>query len=397
MRRLVEGVIMKIVRWLLRGIAALFVLILLLLGISFLVNRGLPSGSENPAELSSAEKARLSEFSHVRRELGNEVWPGWGTAEIPTVLYNESYAFLVGYSNPPDGWIKVPQNDRRGGPWTAVPDDTFNGQPYYRQPLPTSGETPQAFTVKIGDRWATSMTTMEWMEISLANQFREDMLPPFLVPIFPYPLVTRLFIRGSDGYISALAHESFHAYQGTVTEAHLAAAETGVSSAENNYPWAETEGAWQTELELLAGALRAETEAETADLARQFLAQRAQRRENATLTTTTTNYERQREWLEGLARYIELEIWRQASLVNYEPAAAIQDDPDFSDYDGFNNRWTQEIDQMGRMAADWGDGRFYYSGMAQAVLLDRLMPGWKDQALEDGVFLEDLLEAAVEG
>jgi len=49
------------------------------------------------------------------------------------------------------------------------------------------------------------------------------------------------------------------------------------------------------------------------------------------------------------------------------------------------------------MAADWGDGRFYYSGMAQAVLLDRLMPGWKDQALEDGVFLEDLLEAAVEG
>jgi hypothetical protein len=388
---------MKIVRWLLRGIAALFVLILLLLGISFLVNRGLPSGSENPAELSSAEKARLSEFSHVRRELGNEVWPGWGTAEIPTVLYNESYAFLVGYSNPPDGWIKVPQNDRRGGPWTAVPDDTFNGQPYYRQPLPASGETPQAFTVKIGERWAVSMTTMEWMEISLANQFRED-LPPFLAPIFPYPLVTGLFIRGSDGYISLLAHESFHAYQGTVTEAHLAAAETGISLAEENYPWAETEAAWQTELDLLVEALQAETEAETADLARQFILQRSNRRVDTGLSLQSVEYERQREWLEGLARYVELEIWWQASQTeDYEPAAAIQDDPDFSNYSGFNRRWSQELDQIGRMAADWGDGRFYYSGMAQAVLLDRLMPGWKDQVLVDGVSLEGLLMTAVKG
>ncbi|NKQ36994.1 MAG: hypothetical protein HF973_15450 [Chloroflexi bacterium] len=50
---------------------------------------------------------------------------------------------------------------------------------------------------------------------------------------------------------------------------------------------------------------------------------------------------------------------------------------------------------MGRMADDVGDGRFYYSGMAQAALLDRLLPDWKEQALTDGVFLEDLLETAV--
>lgn len=47
------------------------------------------------------------------------------------------------------------------------------------------------------------------------------------------------------------------------------------------------------------------------------------------------------------------------------------------------------------MADDVGDGRFYYSGMAQAALLDRLLPDWKEQALTDGVFLEDLLETAV--
>jgi hypothetical protein len=32
--------------------------------------------------------------------------------------------------------------------------------------------------------------------------------------------------------------------------------------------------------------------------------------------------------------------------------------------------------------------------MAQANLLDRLAPGWKDRALDDGVYLEDLLASA---
>jgi len=76
-------------------------------------------------------------------------------------------------------------------------------------------------------------------------------------------------------------------------------------------------------------------------------------------------------------------------------AAALAADPDFARYAGFEKRWAQEAAQMGRMAGDEGDGRFYYSGMAQAVLLDRLLPDWKEQALADDVFLEDLLETAV--
>jgi hypothetical protein len=37
----------------------------------------------------------------------------------------------------------------------------------------------------------------------------------------------------------------------------------------------------------------------------------------------------------------------------------------------------------------------YYTGMAQALLLDRLSPGWKDRAFEQGVWVEDLLRQAV--
>lgn len=390
---------MKVKKWILRGIAGLVALCLVLAGVSAWINRSLPTQSAEVERLSEAEKARLAEFMQVQQQLGSNVWPGWETAVSPAVLYNEATVFLVGLSNPPAGWLKVPQNEARGDSWEMVPDDLFNGEPYYRQPLPASGETPQAFTVMVGDQWAVSMPTKEWMEISLANQFR-DSLPAFLEPIFPYSLFTGLFLRGSDGYISLLAHESFHAYQGTISPARLAAAETAVSRSESSYPWSDEElqAAWQTELDLLAAAVQAESTEEMAALARDFLNQRDRRRQEAALNDGLMDYERQREWLEGLARYVELETWRQASLAEgYAPAGALQADPDFADYATFARRWAQEIDQIGRMADDEGDGRFYYSGMAQAVLLDRLMPGWKAQALDEAVFLEDLLAAAVSG
>ena len=50
---------------------------------------------------------------------------------------------------------------------------------------------------------------------------------------------------------------------------------------------------------------------------------------------------------------------------------------------------------MQMMAEDRGDGRFYYTGMAQAFLLDKLMLEWKLQAFEEDVWLDELLEIAV--
>lgn len=212
----------------------------------------------------------------------------------------------------------------------------------------------------------------------------------------PVQSTEAVLLRGSDGYISLLAHESFHAFQGTAAPERLATAERALA-AEAAYPWQDAglQADWQTELDFLAAALAAESEAETIALTTQFLSQRQQRRPEAGLTDAQINFERQREWLEGLARYVELEIWRQAAQSDYRPIPALADDGDFGEYTGFDRRWSQEVDQIRRMANDEGEGRFYYTGMAQAVLLDRLMPGWKQAIFADGVFLEDLLATAV--
>jgi hypothetical protein len=139
---------------------------------------------------------------------------------------------------------------------------------------------------------------------------------------------------------------------------------------------------WQTELDLLAEALQTSDRALTIELARHFLKVCATRRASAHLSPELVAYERQREWLEGLARFVELEIWRQANAGAYMPLPDTVKLNDFDSYTGFETRWSQEVQQIKRMADDTGDGRFYYSGMPQAVLLDRLMPGWRERAFD---------------
>jgi hypothetical protein len=51
---------------------------------------------------------------------------------------------------------------------------------------------------------------------------------------------------------------------------------------------------------------------------------------------------------------------------------------------------------MKRQAGREGEARFYYTGMAQAMLLDRLLPGWKTRALSRDIWLETLLAEAVQ-
>lgn len=378
-------------------VAVLLVLCLGVAAVSLVTNRNLPTDEIAVAQLSELDKARLAEMIHLRETLGNAAWPGWGAADIPLIVYNDAYAFLVGYDGePPAGWIKAPQGDRYGNPWQVVPDDDFQGRPYYRTPLPENGRTPEAFTVQVGNQWVASMQTRPMMRVTIAQQF-SDVLPGGAGEALPYALVADLFLRNSDSYVALMLHESFHAFQGRQAPERLAAAERATAQ-EAAYPYEEEAfvAAWQEELDLLQAAVRAEDAAETAALAHQFLAQRAARRAEANLSGALVDYERQREWLEGSALYNELTILRLAQeRDDYQPVAAMAADPEFDDYDAFAQRWQQETDQIGRMAGNDGDGRFYYSGMAQAVLLDRLMPGWKQTAFAEGVFLEDLLAEAL--
>ena len=360
--------------------------------VSALYNLTLPTESKVKDLLTQNEKACISEAMNLQQKMGNEVWHGWGDLQIPVIVYNEKYAFLTGCSNPSAGWIKMPKEELRGTAWKVVKNDSFGGSSYYRQILPNPDITPECFTVKVGERWVTSMQTKEYAAVTFYKNLHNE-LPPVLNVIFPYKIFWQLLMGSTENYIAGLEHEAFHAFQGTEVPQRLAEAESPPFS--KDYPWEKSGNGWNEEINLLMEAYHTKSNEAASKLGAQFLAKRNERREKSNLSDEIIRYEQKREWLEGLAKYVELKIGVMASEnKNYKHVIEIESVPGFKNYKTSASRFKQQIGDVKGIGNRPADTRFYYTGMLQAVMLDRLMPDWKKEAFNEGVYLEDLLEIA---
>jgi len=341
--------------------------------ISALNNRNLPQ-AETAGKLSELDKARLLEAVHLRANLGDQVWPGWGSAAIPLIVWNDAYEFLADFSGGAPGW-------------EIVPEDELAGRAYFRR----AADDPQNFAVPVGDSWAASMGSKSNTDAFLISQFR-DRFPPLLKQIFPY----RLLIQPSETQIGGLLHESFHVLQKQTAPGRLDEAEAAHRFGdEYDAVAADFAPEFKQESALLARALGAKTRGEKADLVQQFLALRDARRDAFGLTGEMVDYERWLEWEEGVAKYIEVASLKKASETpTYNPLSEMAADPDFRAYRAFNRRWSQEMIQL-RYQTTAGESQLYMTGMAEAFLLDGLLPGWKESYWGENVFLEDLLRGAV--
>jgi hypothetical protein len=338
-------------------------------------NQKLPSGPAITDRMEQLDKIRLQEAFHLKAELGDAIWPGYAALEAPVIIWNQDYEFLFGVSAPPSDWEQVP-------------DDDFEGDIYFRRPA----DDPQNFAVPVGEQWAASVFTKYRLDASLISAIRE-LMPPVILDIFPY----RIFIQPSELQIAGVQHEYFHVVQAVFAPEKFAEAEA-IYQYDDRY-WAldgDMQPAWREEIDLLIKAAEISSDSDAAELARQFLAQRDQRRQDFSLDADLIAYEMSIEWLEGTAKYVELRSWLVAgSDRTYLPLAAMGNDPDFENYEDFDGQWNQAIRQSRHQAKESGDVRFYYTGMLQAFLLDRLMPDWKARGMEDGVTLEGLLQEAV--
>lgn len=357
------------------GFLIVVVACLLLAAFSALSNRNLPS-EDHSAQLSSVDKARLLEALQLKSALGDKVWRGWGSKNIPVIIWNRSYEFLTNDTG------DIPAD------WSRVAEDQLNGQPYFRR----SSKEPQNFAVQVGNTWAASIATKQDTDIFLIRTFQQ-VLPTPLKQIFPY----RLLIQPSETQIGSLLHETFHVYQYQIAPERIAEAESTHKLEEQYDSFAESfHSELNKESKVLADALNAKTQAEKIKLVRQFLAMRDTRRKNHNLRADLINYERWIEWEEGTAKYVEVAILKQAGITpEYQPLIAFKDDPDFKEYRKVDQRWSQELFQLRYQTS--GETQFYMTGMAQAFLLDDLMPDWKEKYWTENIFLEDLLRGATAG
>jgi hypothetical protein len=360
-------------RGLILTIGGLLGLCLVLSSISALGNRNLPQ-ADTADRIAPLDKARLAEAIHLRASLGDGIWPGFGEAQIPILLSNAAYEFLVKYPGRPPV------------EWNAVAGDSFLNGTYYRRPAGDS----QNFAVPVGDGWAAGMATKSKTDAFLIETFR-GMFPPPIKQVFPY----RVLIQPSETQIGAVLHEEFHVFQIYSAKERLEASEAAHRLGDRYEAMAGDFAAeWKRECGLLADALAAKTTDEKRELVKQFLAARDTRRSQYKMEAQLIDYERWLEWEEGTAKYVEVLSLKLASASAYAPVPDMQDDLDFKGYRTFNQRWANEMFQL-RQQSSPGEGRFYTAGMAQAFLLDDLLPGWKEQYWLEGVFLEDLLRQGV--
>jgi hypothetical protein len=386
----------KIFRFIIKVIKWAFLILLVLALFSTLYNFTLPKGSKTIEHLSANQKSHISETINLHQKIGNELWPGWSNIQIPVMVYNEKYSFLIGYPNPPSGWFKMPTQEFRGGKWEVVTNDDFYGLPYYRQSLPDAKITPENFTVKVGERWVATMQTEEYAAVKFYHEFREE-LPPVLDVIIPYKILWNILMANDEIYIVAIAHEMFHAFQGSQAPQRLAESEV-VAYLDNEYPWHQNENVigWIEETDMLLEAYYSEDKETSIQFVKKFIEERSLRRKMANLSSANIQYEQKREWLEGLAKYAELKIGLMASKNQlYNHIIEIEESPDFKDYKKFPTYFKQQIEEVRRAANRSGENRFYYTGMLQALILDSLAPGWKTEAFNEDVYLENLLEKAV--
>lgn len=136
----------------------------------------------------------------------------------------------------------------------------------------------------------------------------------------------------------------------------------------------------------LVNALQATDQQGTRDAVARFLKLRQTRRANQDQKIAA--YEQTTEWIEGLARYTEIALMLRANqaapdnTITYPTAAEI---------------WQPFLDQLMNPAAspDGFRGRYYLLGAGQAFPLDRLLPDWKTQVLNEKQSLEAVLEQAL--
>ena len=209
--------------------------------------------------LGPTEKAELTEVLSLKSSLGDEVWPGLAAADIPLILFNDRYEFLVGVPDAP-------------APWTAVEGDDFAGQTYFRR----AAEKPQAFAVAVGDRWAGSLGQLERMNREYLLGVRQQ-LPPVLAQLFPYPFAT--LTRDDARRVRTSTRRSTPTRRPSRRASSPAPRLATRSRRATPRRRERSRTAGTTEGRYLAAALRAPTEAAARESARAFLDARRARRQ----------------------------------------------------------------------------------------------------------------------
>ncbi len=288
--------------------------------------------------LPADDAIRIAEFYRLAAQIQDKVWPGWSNTPAPLLLVTPDTEYLTHFADPPKDFQKADDDVyARPRQFPADMQATF----------PAFGPPP---VIVIGEPKATASQTST----------------PWLITVM---------------------HEHFHQLQWAQPEYQKAIADLGLSKGDTtgmwmlNYPYPydnpDLAGAFEHLRDSLLEALSEVDQQKFAQLSKQYLKDRKQF--FAQLLPGDRKYFSFQLWQEGVARYTQIKAAEAAG--DYQPSPAYAALPDFTPFSTYAvTVRSHTIDELKHIDITKSKREVFYSfGAAEALLLDRINPNWKDQ------------------
>lgn len=330
----------------------------------------------------------LKESRNITQKLGATIFPGWQFSKTPILIYKPKVQeILINFPYQPKGFKEYKGFHPLGNEKIYYRNDTtffdIDGQN-------TRFEIDSITVLVVADRASNLRNELYDLSQNRPKDFIKKYLDNWDFISSPYDDITLLL------------HESFHAYQ------FKKAPEKNANEAVlMRYPTLDpvNNALYVLEGNILKDALLTHDKSLQLEKAKQFVALKKYRQ--SLLDSTLSEYENLNEYSEGIAKYIEFAFAKKA-----KGATPIQEMYYYPKFNGYGNALNQyledKINHMANFASvnndafenKYGTGpvrfRLYGIGACEGLLLDELMPTWKEKIFANNVYLIDLLKQSLQ-
>jgi hypothetical protein len=288
------------------------------------------------------DRIRLAEAFLLGEKLADRVWPGWSKAPFAVLLVTPEHEFLV------------------------------------RHPQPSKDFTPIGYDALLKSE----------------VYFRKRVFQPALLATFPAVGGISTIVIGqpentaaktSTRWVVTLFHEHFHQLQDSQPDFYTAVNALGLARGDQtgmwmlNFPFPYEKTEVKEQFSVLSRALAEALRSSRRDFPEKLAAYLAARqRFQQMLAPDDLKYFSFQLWKEGVARYTEYRIAKEAAT-SYAPTRRFAS---LKDFKSFANDASQTlgriIDELQTLSLDkWQRTAFYPLGAGEALLLDRLKARWQ--------------------
>jgi hypothetical protein len=329
----------------------------------------------------------LKECRNITKTLGKELFPGWDFQQTPVLFYRPNVQeLLINFPHKPKGFSEYHGFNPLGNETVYFRNDTTL---ITLDDQNTSSEIEGIPVLVVADPLSR-----------MRNQLRG------VVTLRPKEYIINWlngwsFVRSPYDELELILHEAFHVYQ------HRKAPEKQANEMiVSQYPLLDpvNNALYVLEGSTLKDALLTQDSAQRLEKIKQFVAVRGFRQSR--LKSNWVEYENMNEYSEGLAKYVEYKFLRLGEGI--KPVKEMSFRNGFNGYSGvlariYQDRLEDMVDIVAvnddRFGNRFGAGplrfKLYELGACQAMLLDEIMPSWKEKIFNKDVFLTGLLKESV--